>query len=1139
MKRIILTLSSLFLYSLCSAQSSAREFQNLINVATVSPDVASLGKFGNIPVSYSTGVPSITIPLYEIHAGKINLPLSLDYNSAGIRVDEIASSAGLGWALNGIGVVSRNMVGMPDEGSGGYLSAPPVDQLYNYWWGQAYGPSTDIAYANFYRDIMNNQRETEPDIFSYSINSGGGKFIYRQNGTFMQTPVTSNRIEQVGADFRITDESGTVYIFDQKELSQAVSLSAGSSYTSSWRLSKIIDPSTADTVYIKYTSHGGTLERAWNFTYSTGTTCTAPGAFSDISGEHSMVTTTSHSLELSPSEITWRGGKVVFINALDRTDRETEIRLDSVKVYAKLNNTYTLVKKIKLHQSNFFSNPIPGKTADYRNYRLRLDSVKFLPLNTTDQPQVYKMIYDNSDMAPNESYAQDQWGFNNGKFSNTTLMPVQTVLNHGSYVSFGEANLDADSVAMGAWMIKSIQYPTKGKSAFEFEPHKYKYNTNASEVQPVLASQNIDLHDGVHQTLSTTFTLPSTASAFRYSVDISTFSAQQGVTDYPRAILTDQTSGQEALRVTNTNGSQQVSTGSVQIFLTPGHTYQLTASTYTLNQSVRVNATISWLQPPDSASLPKFKIGGGMRVKSITNYDNNGAFISKDTYEYGSNGIGDLITYPAYLLLNYEDVFTVCSQSYAGSSTGCYYSVSDYVRTYHNRSIYSATQFSGSPVVYGAVTKYNVTANGQAGNGKTLFQYDVFTDNSAYASTDYGIVGVVLVNNGWLNGFLKRESVYKSIGTGYSLVNVKEKNYIIRRQDTLVGVKLKVKYQDIGDCHSGVADTVFYRYKADASKQYFAPVQMPVYTGAKLLQNESDTTWDDAGRKLITVQNLYYDDPIHNFPTRKETFNSTGDNLTDVIKYPHDLAITGNVYQKMVDRNIISPVVRFQQLKNGSQLALANINYNDWFGDSKLLLPQTVDEQVQTNPIITRTRFNGYDAYGNILQQQKVNGPYQSYQWAYNKQYPVAVVANAASNEFYAENFEESTAANVITGTGHTGTRYYNGSYTVNWTRPNSRSYVISYWYLSNGSWLLQNAVPYTGSPYTLTGGTAYDDIRIYPVDSQMTTYTYSPLIGVTSSTDAKGLTTYYEYDGLGRLQNIKDQNGNIVKNYDYHYGAQ
>ncbi|QTE36362.1 hypothetical protein J3L18_25020 [Mucilaginibacter gossypii] len=1137
MKRILLTLSSLFLYTICSAQSSAREFQNLINVATVSPDVASLGKFGNIPVSYPTGVPSITIPLYEIHAGKIDLPLSLDYNSAGIRVDEIASGVGLGWALNGIGAVSRNMVGLPDEGTGGYLSAPPVNQLYNYWWGQAYGPTTDMAYASFYRDIMMNQRETEPDIFSYSTIGSGGKFIYRQNGTFMQTPVTSNRIEKVGADFKITDESGMVFIFDQQELTQAISGSS-SSYTSSWRLSKIIDPSTADTVYIKYTSHSGTLERTWNYSYTSGTACSAPGSNVDVTGEHSMVTTTSHSIELTPSEINWRGGKVVFVNASDRTDRQQELRLDSVKVYAKLNNAYTLVKKVKLHQSNFFSNPIPGQTADYRNYRLRLDSVKFLPINTTDQPQVFKMTYDNSNMAPNESYAQDQWGFNNGKFNNTSLMPVQTILYNGAYITFGEANLDPDSTAMGAWMIRSIEYPTKGKSVFEFEPHKYKYNTNASEIQPVLISQNVDLHDGVHQTISSTFTIPSTASAFRYSVDISTYTAQQGVTDYPRAILTDQTSGQEALRVTNINGSQQVSTGTNQITLTPGHTYQLTASTYTLNQSVRVNATISWLQPPDSASLPKFKIGAGMRVKSITNYDNNGTFISKDSYEYGSNGIGDMITYPAYLLLNYEDVFYRCSSAYPGSPTGCIVGGSDYVRTYHSRSIYPATQFSGSPVVYGAVTKYNVAANGQTGNGKSLFQYEVVNDNSAYASTDYGIVGAVLVNNGWLNGFLKRESVYKSTGSGYTLISAKENNYTIRRQDTLVGLKIKVKYQDVGGCQ-GMADTVFFRYNIGLSKQYFAPVQMPVYTGAKLLQSESDTTWDDAGRKLVMVKNFYYEDPTHNFPTKKETFNSGSDNLTDVISYPHSLASPGNVYQKMVDRNILSPIVRFQQLKNGNQIALANINYYDWFGNSKLLLPQTVDQQVQTNPIITRVRFNSYDAYGNILQQQKVNGPYQSYQWGYNKQYPVTIISNAANNEFYAENFEESTITNVITGTGHTGTKYYNGSYTVNWTRPNSRSYVISYWYLSNGSWLLQNAVPYTGSSYALTGGSAYDDIRIYPVDSQMSTYTYSPLIGMTSATDAKNQTTYYDYDGLQRLKNVKDKDGNIVKHAEYHYKAQ
>jgi YD repeat-containing protein len=40
----------------------------------------------------------------------------------------------------------------------------------------------------------------------------------------------------------------------------------------------------------------------------------------------------------------------------------------------------------------------------------------------------------------------------------------------------------------------------------------------------------------------------------------------------------------------------------------------------------------------------------------------------------------------------------------------------------------------------------------------------------------------------------------------------------------------------------------------------------------------------------------------------------------------------------------------------------------------------------------------------------------------------------------------------------------------------------------------------------------------------------------MTSSTDAKGMTTYYEYDAFQRLKTIKDQNGNILKQTDYHY---
>lgn len=69
-----------------------------------------------------------------------------------------------------------------------------------------------------------------------------------------------------------------------------------------------------------------------------------------------------------------------------------------------------------------------------------------------------------------------------------------------------------------------------------------------------------------------------------------------------------------------------------------------------------------------------------------------------------------------------------------------------------------------------------------------------------------------------------------------------------------------------------------------------------------------------------------------------------------------------------------------------------------------------------------------------------------------------------------------------------------------------------------------------------MSGGDAYDDVVICPTDAQVLCYTYEPFIGMTSQTDAKGMTTYYDYDSFGRLMNVRDQNGNILKNYTYHY---
>jgi YD repeat-containing protein len=73
----------------------------------------------------------------------------------------------------------------------------------------------------------------------------------------------------------------------------------------------------------------------------------------------------------------------------------------------------------------------------------------------------------------------------------------------------------------------------------------------------------------------------------------------------------------------------------------------------------------------------------------------------------------------------------------------------------------------------------------------------------------------------------------------------------------------------------------------------------------------------------------------------------------------------------------------------------------------------------------------------------------------------------------------------------------------------------------------------------TVSGSVTIDGLRLYPSDAQMTSYTYSPLVGMTSSADAGSHISYYLYDALGRMTAIKDQDGNVIKTIQYHYKGQ
>jgi YD repeat-containing protein len=137
--------------------------------------------------------------------------------------------------------------------------------------------------------------------------------------------------------------------------------------------------------------------------------------------------------------------------------------------------------------------------------------------------------------------------------------------------------------------------------------------------------------------------------------------------------------------------------------------------------------------------------------------------------------------------------------------------------------------------------------------------------------------------------------------------------------------------------------------------------------------------------------------------------------------------------------------------------------------------------------------------------------------------------------------FHTSFEENGITSAdSKTGTKAWSGTYVLNLPAANG-SYKLSYWQKTGSVWTLNEqtvtVAAGTVQPMTIGAtGSMIDEVRLYPVGAAMTTYTYDPINGITSVTDASLRTTRYEYDKFGRLAVVKDDAGNLVKAFTYNY---
>ncbi len=178
-------------------------------------------------------------------------------------------------------------------------------------------------------------------------------------------------------------------------------------------------------------------------------------------------------------------------------------------------------------------------------------------------------------------------------------------------------------------------------------------------------------------------------------------------------------------------------------------------------------------------------------------------------------------------------------------------------------------------------------------------------------------------------------------------------------------------------------------------------------------------------------------------------------------------------------------------------------------------------------------QFISYSPRGNVKQMAKDNNVNFAYKWQYNESYPTVECKNCTTDKFVYEGFEE--ALSNTTSVARTGDKASTAAYTV--VLPAAGAYTLTYWQKAGADkWKLVQVNNVAANQSIGGSGVYIDDVRLVPAGGSMTTYTYNPLEGMTSMTDANNVVLYYEYDDLQRLSLVKDQDGNIIKRYTYNY---
>ncbi len=1062
-------------------------------------------RYGDNSVDLYAGRIDVTIPIYTIKEGNLELPITLSYNGGnGIKLEEQASWVGLGWALNAGGAVSRTKRGVADEAANGrgFLSYTEVPE-------EKKNASGSVTNLNFLNDIALGRKDSEPDKFMYVTPSGSGTFFINFDETIYQKPYKDVKI-QFGTGsgayqdpsqtncipsgimnaFFITDEYGVVYEFEEKERSNSRNVGGNyydqSCYPTSWHLTNMKSADGMREIGFEYE----------NFFYSnTRLTATVSGP-NETEGY-----VEDYFLGKTLKKITFSDGSVEFIKSSNlRKDLENNRALERIVVK---NNQGEIVKQFLFRYQYFTSDALVNDSEALQlgsDKRLVLSSVQEISSGSETKPP-YEFVYNTDQFLPQTaSKAKDHWGFYNGKTNNAKFQAEQLATWYngveGEWVTtrIGSADRNPSALHAQAGILKRVVYPTGGYTDFEYEGNK----AITTELQAPLINSFESL------------TLPNSMT----NIDVELFSSFTEATIMTMRALQYPNGCTPIVRLVNT------ATGSVEEFsfefanpadiglemnriIAPGNydvSFYMQEGNAVCNPSnFDYLISLTWQNESDTPE----KDVGGVRIKKVTDVPIQGIPVSRSYSYTNDQGVssGSIVSVPRYWFQNYT--YYPCTQTPLPLSLA-------------NRSVsshYPMVLTSGNTVGYG---KVSVTM-GDGENGKTDYYFSSPTDfpdkHIGYIQDnaqrdDFLFQGrwvrtypVVTENSReYLRGKLLKRIDYVATGNSYEKVSETENLYKtmsydpdVPGQEFATSKSLLVKGINIVPSSLGQTVNTIKQNEIHSGYIQLGETVSKRYFSGSVIETRSNYTYpEDADGAITYMMPLFSEVQVDNGAYRRTenfyTFNAlsnpdrdTGqDALINSLRSQNRLyeSIQTNVSEKISDTQydiLGKKQQRFKQRANGA------------------IVTEAIKTAKGLEPLEERLHFARYDDKGNLLEAVRTDGSPVSYVWGYNSNHLIAKIENAS----YAlmSNTQENAIAEAVTAA--------------------------------------DNDIDHTNEVILRQ---KLEALRNLFPDAMVTSYTYDPMVGVTSMTDPKGYTDYYRYDGFNRLKEVRDAEDNRISDYEYDY---